>query len=183
MNIGENIRSLRNRKRITIAEMCEGTGLSKGFVSQVENGKTSPSIATLQTIADFLHVPLAYLLLEPSQAVKVVRREERVVHEFGKNGIRVELLTPQNRDGLRMMITYTPPGVGTGDEPHAHKGEEAHLVLEGTFLIQQGEDEFVVGPGDSFYWKACIPHRVVNIGDTMGKMLISVYAAHSDDMI
>lgn len=64
MEIGAKIRAIRNRKKITIAQMCEGTGLSKGFISNVENNNTSPSISTLQTIATFLGVPLPYLLLE-----------------------------------------------------------------------------------------------------------------------
>jgi transcriptional regulator with XRE-family HTH domain len=42
--IGTKIRSIRNRKKITIAQICEGTGLSKGFISNVENNNTSLSI-------------------------------------------------------------------------------------------------------------------------------------------
>lgn len=64
MNIGSAIREIRQRRGITIAQICEGTGLSKGFMSQVENNKTSPSISTLEMIANFLNVPLPYLLLE-----------------------------------------------------------------------------------------------------------------------
>lgn len=64
MNIGSNIRTIRKRKHITIAQICETTGLSQGFMSQVETNKTSPSIATLSLIADALNVPLAYLLLK-----------------------------------------------------------------------------------------------------------------------
>ena len=64
LEIGSKIRAIRNRKKITIAQMCEGTGLSKGFISNVENNNTSPSISTLHTIATYLGVPLPYLLLE-----------------------------------------------------------------------------------------------------------------------
>lgn len=53
MNIGSAIREIRQRRGITIAQICEGTGLSKGFMSQVENNKTSPSISTLETISNF----------------------------------------------------------------------------------------------------------------------------------
>lgn len=61
MNIGSTIRTIRKRKNITIAQICEETGLSQGFMSQVETNKTSPSIATLESIAKALKVPLAYL--------------------------------------------------------------------------------------------------------------------------
>jgi transcriptional regulator with XRE-family HTH domain len=177
MNLGENIRAIRNRKGITIAELCEGTGLSKGFVSQIENGKTSPSIATLQSIAEFLRVPLPYLLLESEKKMKVVRKVERHMQYFGENHMEIEMLTPLQLEGLRMMIAHLPPGAATGDAAHSHEGEECHLVLEGKILAQQGEDEAILEAGDSFSWKACVPHRVVNIGDTPAKVLIAVYSS------
>ncbi|MFX3625635.1 MAG: helix-turn-helix domain-containing protein [Ectobacillus sp.] len=183
MNIGENIRTIRNLRRITIAELCEGTGLSKGFVSQVENGKTSPSIATLQSIADFLNIPLPYLLLEPDQKMKVVRKPERTVSEFGANKIKIEHLTPNQSDGLRMMIGHLPPGTSTGNDQHAHAGEEVHLMLQGKVLAEQGEEKFILEEGDCFYWLASIPHKVTNIGDTDAKILISVYSATSANAI
>ncbi len=77
LEIGAKIRAIRNRKNITIAQMCEGTGLSKGFISNIENNNTSPSINTLSTIAAYLKVPLPYLLLEKKQHMRVVRKEER----------------------------------------------------------------------------------------------------------
>ena len=74
LDIGAKIRAIRNRKKITIAQMCEGTGLSKGFISNVENNNTSPSINTLQTIASYLEIPLPYLLLEKKQHLRVVTK-------------------------------------------------------------------------------------------------------------
>ncbi|MFD3448754.1 helix-turn-helix domain-containing protein [Microbacteriaceae bacterium 4G12] len=183
MNIGENIRTIRNLRRITIAELCAGTGLSKGFVSQVENGKTSPSIATLQTIADFLKVPLPYLLLAPDQKMKVIKKEERTISEFGSNHIRMEQLTTHQSEGLRMMIGHLPPGASTGDEKHAHEGEEVHLVLQGKVLAEQGEDKVILEEGDCFYWLASIPHMVTNIGDIEAKILISVYSTTATNAI
>ena len=82
MNIGLKIRTIRNKKNITIAQMCEKTGLSKGFISNIENNNTSPSIQTLQTIANFLEVPLPYLLLEEKQHIRVVRKKERGFSTF-----------------------------------------------------------------------------------------------------
>jgi len=183
MKIGETIRQIRNRKRITISELCEATGLSKGFISQVENGKTSPSISTLQTIADFLNVPLPYLLLEPQNRMHVVKQQQRHISTFGENGIRIEHLTAQSFQGLRMMIAYLPVNTATGDKFHAHAGEECHLVLRGKILAQQGEDEAVLEEGDSFSWQACVPHRVENIGEETAVVLIAVHSATSTDAV
>jgi len=84
MDIGSTIRAIRNRKKITIPQLCEGTGLSKGFISNVENNKTSPSIATLDSIATFLKVPLPYLLLRKEQRMRIIRHDERKQTTTGK---------------------------------------------------------------------------------------------------
>jgi transcriptional regulator with XRE-family HTH domain len=171
LDIGSKIRTIRNRKKITIAQMCEATGLSKGFISNVENNNTSPSINTLQTIASFLNVPLPYLLLEKQQHMRVVRKDSRTYTSF--NDLKIEHLT--SKGGLRMMIVEFPPGVSMG-EPNAHEGEECHLVLEGRILAEQGEDSMIIEEGDSFSWNASVPHYVKNIGDVKAVVLITVYS-------
>ncbi|MDQ0243233.1 transcriptional regulator with XRE-family HTH domain [Bacillus fengqiuensis] len=171
LDIGTKIRAIRNRKKITIAQMCEGTGLSKGFISNVENNNTSPSISTLSTIAGFLGVPLPYLLLEKKQHMRVVRKDARTQSSF--NNLKIEHLA--SKGGLRTMIVEFPPGSSIG-EPHSHEGEECHLVLEGKILAEQGEDSFIVEEGDSFSWNASVPHFVKNIGDGKAVVFISIYS-------
>ncbi|MFD1862909.1 helix-turn-helix domain-containing protein [Planococcus chinensis] len=171
MDIGSKIRAIRNRKKITIAKMCEETGLSKGFVSNIENNNTSPSINTLQTISNYLEVPLPYLLLEKQQHMRVVKKEDRANSTF--NNLKVEHLS--SRAGLRMMLVEIPPGASTG-ESNAHEGEESHLVIEGRLLAEQGEDSIIAEQGDSFSWNASVPHFVKNIGDKTAVVLIAVAA-------
>jgi transcriptional regulator with XRE-family HTH domain len=173
MDIGSNIRAIRKQKQITISQLCEGTGLSKGFLSQVENNKTSPSISTLDSIAKFLNVPLAYLLLEKNQGMRVVRKSERQYTTFGKDQLKVEHLAAFGN--LRLLIVESPPGTSSGEQPHAHKGIESHLVLKGTFEARQGEDVAILHEGDSFSWTACVPHMVKNIGNETGFLLIASY--------
>lgn len=171
MEIGSKIRDIRKRKKITIAQMSEQIGLSKGFISNIENDNTSPSLNTLQVIASFLDVPLPYLLLEKKEHMKVVRKSERVYTTF--NGIKIEHLTSQS--GLRMMHVELPSGASTG-EAIAHEGEESHVVLKGTVLAKQGEDSFIIEEGDSFSWNASVPHFVKNIGEDEAVLLIAVYS-------
>jgi transcriptional regulator with XRE-family HTH domain len=172
MDIGSKIRAIRNRKQITIAQMCEGTGLSKGFISNVENNNTSPSISTLQTIANFLKVPLPYLLLEKDQQMSVIRKNERKYTISKDSEFKVEHLA--SRGGLSLRTVEFPPGTSTG-EKKAHEGEECHLVLKGKILAEQGEDSFILEEGDTFSWCASVPHFVKNIGDETAVVLIAVY--------
>lgn len=171
LDIGSKIRAIRNRKKITIAQMCEGTGLSKGFISNVENNNTSPSISTLQTIASYLDVPLPYLLLEKKQHLRVVRKDARTTTTF--NQLKIENISSMG--GLSLRSVEFPPGGSIGDA-HAHEGEECHLVLEGKVLAEQGEDSVILEEGDSFSWNASVPHTVTNVGDCKAVVLIAVYS-------
>ncbi|RXZ82622.1 XRE family transcriptional regulator [Paenibacillaceae bacterium] len=179
MDIGATIRAVRKRKNLTIPQLCEGTGLSKGFISNVENNKTSPSIATLESIANFLNVPLPYLLLNKEQRMNVIRKNERKRTIMGKQQWNVEHLAEQR--GLRMNIVELPAGATIGDEPHAHAGEECHLIISGKLRIEQAEDSAELQEGDSFSWSGCVPHKVTNIGDTPAKVLIAVYKEVEED--
>ncbi|MBJ6360287.1 helix-turn-helix domain-containing protein [Paenibacillus sp. GCM10012307] len=173
MDIGSNIRAIRQRKKITIAQICEETGLSQGFISQVETNKTSPSIATLENIARALRVPLAYLLLKKDEQMQIVRSHERKMTTSGSERLKVEHLS--STKNVRMMLVELPPGASTGAEPHAHEGEEVHMVIKGRIFAVQGEDSAEFTEGDSFSWNACIPHLVKNIGDELAIVLISIY--------
>jgi transcriptional regulator with XRE-family HTH domain len=171
MDIGSKVRAIRNRKKITIAQMCEETGLSKGFVSNLENNNTSPSISTLQTIATFLKVPLPYLLLEKDEHMTVIRKDERKVTTSKDSHLKVEHLS--SRGGLSVRLVEIPPGASTG--ANAHEGEECHLVLKGKILAEQGEDSYIVEEGDTFSWCASVPHHVKNVGDETATILIAIY--------
>jgi transcriptional regulator with XRE-family HTH domain len=176
VDIGSKIRAIRNRKKITIAQMCEETGLSKGFISNVENNNTSPSINTLQAIATFLKVPLPYLLLEKDEHMTVIRKNERHVMTSKDSDIKVEHLA--SRDGLSLRLVEFPPGTST-EGNNAHEGEECHLVLKGKVLAEQGEDSFIMEEGDTFSWCASVPHFVKNIGDETASVLIAIYTEGS----
>jgi transcriptional regulator with XRE-family HTH domain len=183
MDLGSNIRAIRKRKRITIAQICEETGLSQGFMSQVETNKTSPSISTLENIANALKVPLAYLLLKKEERMQIVRNNERKITTSGVEVLRVEHLSTAKN--AKMMLVEFPPGASTGDTPRAHEGQEIHLVIKGTIYAEQGEDDAEFNEGDSFSWNACTPHLVKNIGNELAVVLISVYTEsdHFEDYI
>ncbi|WP_435167719.1 helix-turn-helix domain-containing protein [Paenibacillus glycanilyticus] len=172
MDIGSTIRAIRKRKNITIAQICDETGLSQGFMSQVETNKTSPSIATLESISNALKVPLAYLLLDKKEKLQLVRKEERRITTSGPDNLKVSHLS--STKNVHMMIVELPPGASTG-ENHAHEGEEVHVVIQGTIYIEQGEDAAELNAGDSFSWNACTPHTVKNIGADTAIVMISVY--------
>lgn len=172
MEIGTTIRRIRRKRGITIGQLCEGTGLSQGFMSLVENNKTSPSLATLETIAGFLNVPLAYLLLKQEERMNVVRKHERT-HSLYKGRQKVEHLGEIG--GLRMLLIEIPPGLPPEPEMNEHEGLEAHYVVRGKVVAIQGEEEVLLEEGDTFSWHACVPHTVRNAGDEPAVLLITSF--------
>ncbi|NOU92086.1 cupin domain-containing protein [Paenibacillus sp. LMG 31456] len=178
MEIGAAIRTIRKKKGITIGQLCEATGLSQGFMSLVENNKTSPSLATLDSIAGVLQVPLAFLLLKQEERMKVVRNKERTFSMY-KDQLKVEHLGQEG--GLRMLLIEVPPGPPSNLELSVHEGVECHLVLKGKLLAKQGEDEYILEEGDTFSWQSFVPHQVTNIGEETAVILIASYNENRKD--
>jgi len=172
MEIGATIRTIRKKKGITIGQLCEATGLSQGFLSLVENNKTSPSLNTLDSIAGALEVPLSFLLLKQEERMKVTRKDGRTFSLY-KDQLKVEHLGEEG--GLRLLLIEIPPGPPANLDTNVHEGVECHLVLKGKLLAKQGEDEYTVEEGDSFSWQSFVPHYVANIGEEAALVLIASY--------
>lgn len=174
MKLGRKIKSVRTGKGITIQDIAERSGLSKGFLSQVENDKTSPSLNTLERIADALETPLTYLLLgERHQPVLVRRGERQVLIDEASQG-RVEYLSPISGRSLQMVVVELPAGCAVGDDAHAHEGEEACWVLSGAVRMRQGESAAMLGEGDAYHWDGSVPHVIENPGPAAARLLVAM---------
>jgi transcriptional regulator with XRE-family HTH domain len=181
MSLGTRIRQTRTQRGITLQELSDRTGLSKGFICQLENDKASPSLQALEKIAGGLGVPIAYLFLTPEEKIHVVRESERPEYRVGNEGMVVQMLSA-NRRNLKMMILHIPPGASSGGENHAHEGEECHLVLEGTVRAIQGDQTVVLTAGDSLHWNGFVAHRLENIGPGTARVLC-VTSGTMEDML
>lgn len=176
MQIGQRLRAARQQRGMTIQELAGRTDLSKGFLSQVENDKASPSLDTLERIAQAMDVPLAYILLPDERRMRVIRYDARPTYTFGNAGARVEMLSPLPQHGLSMQIVELPPGASSGDADHFHPGEECHYVLAGRVRAEQGNEAVLADAGDAFFWDGSIPHRVVNVGAEPARLMIALAA-------
>ena len=134
MHLGKKIRDLRFRRGLTVQQLAELSGLSKGFISQVENERTSPSLATLRDLARALNTSVAYLVVEDDSAPHIVRESDRLK---GVNGtpIHVEVLTAQPRKNLEMLVMTIPPGGIARTERDYHHGEECVVCLDGLVAV------------------------------------------------
>ena len=174
MQLGRKIRDLRLRRGLTVQQLAEATGLSKGFVSQVENGRTSPSLATLQDLARSLETSVAYLVVEDDLAPYVVRRAQRPNMSVNGNGSRVEVMSAQPRRNLELLHAELPPGVSMCDKRQFHHGEEVVLCVEGRVSLACGDHVVILEVGDSCHFDGRVPHSVENAGETTARLLIAL---------
>ncbi len=177
MQLGKKIRDLRLRRGLTVQQLGEATGLSKGFISQVENSRTSPSLATLQDLARALETSVAYLVVEEERVPYVVRAAERPRLQLGGTTSRVEVLSAQPRRNLELIVAELPAGVTAGERRHYHHGEEVILCLEGRVSLACGEHTLILETGDSCHYDGRVPHSLENAGTTPARILIAMTPA------
>lgn len=174
MKLGGKIKSIRTRKGVTIQDVARRSGLSKGFLSQVENDKTSPSLSTLERIAGALDTPLTYLLLGDQRAPALSRPGERQVLIDEVSHGRVEYLSPVSGRSLQLVLVDLPAGRAAGDRLYQREGEEACWVLAGSVRVSQGESSAALKEGDAYQWDASVPHVIENHGPGPARLLIAM---------
>ncbi len=163
--IGRQVRAFRKQQEVTVADLAQMTGLSIGMLSKIENGNTSPSLTTLQTLANSLSVPLTSFFRGYEE-----RRE--AVHTKSGEGVEME------REGTRANHQYNLLGhIGSNAsgvivEPYLitlseqsdvfptfqHGGIETIYMLEGEVDYRHGDQVYPLGPGDTLFFDADAPH-------------------------
>lgn len=173
IDVGARLRAIRHLRRATLKSVAERANLSESFLSQIERGKASASVASLTRIAAVLGVTVADLFeLHSARAdPRVLRRAARPTLGFG-NRARKYLLTPRPLENLEVFTAEFVPGGSTGDEPYTHgESEELVVVLGGRIQLQLGERLFELEQGDSIEYLSSTPHRVVNAGDEVAEVM------------
>src|SRR6266576_1867524 len=172
VDVGERLRDIRRLRRATLKTIADRAGVSESFLSQVERGGASASIASLRRIADALGVSIADLF-EPDHlpGPRVLRRDERPALSFGILGRKL-LLTPRPLHHLEVFAGELEVGGSTGEQPYAHgDSEELFVVLTGTVQLELGGELFELECGDSVDYRSSTPHRVSNIGQELAEVM------------
>ncbi|MDD5439830.1 MAG: XRE family transcriptional regulator [Candidatus Omnitrophica bacterium] len=165
--VGINIKKQREEQALTLRALANKLGISASFLSQVESGKSSPSLATLKNIADALSTTIGNLIGE-AQAVEdnpVVRAGERkYIQEVGK-GITLFLLTQRDTNKqMEPLLFKLKEGATSGSRSYKHFGQEFVLVLKGSIEITLNDLTYILKKGDSIYFNSSVPHAFKNIG-------------------
>ena len=161
--LGSNLRAVRKKKRISLQQIAENIGVSKSFLSQVENGKTWPSLATLKEIAGYLNISISSLLEEQQEPdTPLLTKSERKKMRYS-HGITMETLTyPQPYKQLQPMRFILEPKATSGERKYRHFGQEFVYVLKGSLRIDVADATYTLQEGDSIYFESSTPHSFLN---------------------
>jgi transcriptional regulator with XRE-family HTH domain len=164
-DLGRRIRRLRRIQGLTLRTLAERAHVTESFLSQVERGVASPSVATLRRTARGLGVSIADLLVDEARAGRVVRRAERRRVTYRGLGASDEFVTPGSATRLQVIVSTIESGGGTGDEPYTHESdEEVVLVLEGELELWVGDEHYRLSAGDAITYSSRLPHWNRNPG-------------------
>jgi DNA-binding transcriptional MerR regulator/quercetin dioxygenase-like cupin family protein len=166
---GVRFRRLRQRRGLSLAQVAKATEVSVGFLSALERGQMSASIATLRRIARYYRTNILSFFEPAKENSRVVKPDERKILETTK-GVRMELLAWGNT-AMEPHLFRIKPG-GNSGESYTHEGEEFLHVLRGQFEIWLSKEEhYLLAPGDSLYFQSSTPHRWKNPGKTESWLL------------
>jgi transcriptional regulator with XRE-family HTH domain len=180
-NIGERLREERTRQGISQRELASRLGLSPSLISQIETGRSKPSVSTLYSIVTELRMSVDRLFEEPHGQTDEVRTpragapvavqpvvhpDERHVIEL-ESGVRWERLTSDHDDLVDFLyVIYDVAGASSTDGTlMRHPGREYGYVISGRLGVQIQFQRYLLQAGDSFAFDSTKPHRLWNPGD------------------
>jgi transcriptional regulator with XRE-family HTH domain len=172
VDLGARIRALRLARGATLRQVAAQAGVTESFLSQVERGVASPSIATVQRIARALGKSIADLFATDESVGVVVRARDRQRIVYHGLGAVDEFLTADTTGRLQVIMSTIDPGGGTGAEPYTHESdEEVVIVLAGVLDLWVGDEHYVLGEGDAITYSSRIPHWNANNGSDPATVL------------
>lgn len=167
LEISQTIRKVRQAQGLTVEQLAKRSGFSKGFISQIENFRQTPSLKTLIRISEALALPLSQLFADgektetPYTFGRINEGQELRRDDGDQYGIRyMALAFPQiGRKMDPFIIEYTP---GAPRDFLMHDSEEFFILIEGSirYYLYDDSSPREMHSGDTLYMKANIPHRV-----------------------
>jgi len=179
--VGERIRDLRKSSGWTLKQVAAASGLSTSFLSQVERGVSSASLASLSRVCECLGSSLADLLQDPpngySVAMPGTERDSILSHDarippvgISRSPIAYQFLA-HDFPGRELEIILGELAPGSEFPPTSHAGEEFGYVLEGSLRLTVDGTEHTLHAGDSYHFKANTPHGYAVSGELPVRVL------------
>jgi transcriptional regulator with XRE-family HTH domain len=182
VRIGEQLKAARQARRMTLADVAQAAGITKGFLSKIERDQASASVASLMRICDTLGLSVGELF--SATPGDVVRRASYPPINFGGTGMTEYLLTPSGERRLQAILSEIEPGGGSGAEPYSLPADvEFVFVVSGRLAVTLRDEEVVLEAGDTLTFAPHVPHTFRSAAEDATTQVLWVFSpalpAHS----
>lgn len=167
--VGALIRARRQQLKMTLSDLGTASGVSVGYLSQVERDQATPSLGTLTQVARALDVGVEYFIATPSAQDALSRAGQRPKFSIDGSSVVYERLGAEfPGSSLSSYILTVPPGYRS--EMVSHEGEEILYILEGEITQRVDDDEFIMRAGDSLHFRGNRPHAWRNNSEQSARL-------------
>jgi transcriptional regulator with XRE-family HTH domain len=173
INVGERLRALREEQELSLRALADLSELNVNTLSLIENNKSSPSVKTLNQIAEALNVPMVAFFEDEQPGAPVVYRKasNRPRAKF-THGTLEDLGTGSQDCPFEAMIVEISPQAGSGATPIVHTGYELVYCLQGEIHYKVGDQTYYLQSGDSLVFEAHLPHSWQNTNHIPARMIL-----------
>ncbi|MFD7446678.1 helix-turn-helix domain-containing protein [Streptomyces sp. NPDC059909] len=170
------LRTARTKAKLSVRELSRRVGISPSMLSQIENGHSEPSVATLYSLVSELSISLDQLLAGPgtehspgpptTPTSPLVTPDQRAVLVMD-SGVTWERLTPSPDPLVNALLVTYPPGSSssTNGGLMSHHGREYGFLMSGRLTVRLGFETYSLEPGSSISFDSAVPHLYVNESD------------------
>lgn len=177
VQIMAKLKDIRKDKNITLQELAEAAGVTKGMLSQVENNRTIPSLTVFLSIIKSMHIDINDFFTDfnTPQNSKVIFKKAAQYQPFEKEntvGFHYERIMSSTIDAYHVdfvLLTLMPNAQRASVQTDAY---EFKYILKGKVEYTIGEEVFLMEAGDSIFFDATEPHNPKNVGDTEAQLLV-----------
>jgi transcriptional regulator with XRE-family HTH domain len=182
VNVGCCLRKLRSEQKLSIRALAEQSGLAINTLSLIENGKTSPSVSTLQQVATALGVPItAFFETDLPQSSVIHIKANQRPHATFTYGTLNDLGAGLKSRAVEPFIVTLEPNAGSGTTPIVHTGHEFVFCLQGRIVYTVEEHPYLLEPGDSLLLESHLPHRWQNVDTGPSQALLVLCPSDARD--
>jgi transcriptional regulator with XRE-family HTH domain len=182
IDVGRCLRELRLSRELSLRSLADQSGLNVNTLSLIENGKTSPSVSTLQQLASALGVPItAFFETDAPKNNLSYRKAGKCPRASFSHGTLEDLGAGLTLQGGRPFLVTLEPDADSGSTPIVHTGHEFVYCLEGHLSYKIEDQVYPLEPGDSLLFEAHLPHCWKNAGETLSRSLLVMCPSDESD--
>lgn len=172
VTLGRKLRLLREERGLSQRDLARLAGISANAISLIERDENSPSVSTLQSLAESLSVKMSYFFEEESPGSILLIKASQLP-AISNQGASIQGLGKRLRgQELEPFFITLEPGAGSGERQVVHSGHELVFCITGKVEYLIDEQLFLLDSGDFLIFEASLPHLWRNIGNEEAQLLL-----------